>query len=246
MKTYLGKERLPMLIVDTPNVIKDRKQFSARGAGIIGMANFGRNHKYLLNDNMCLDIITLVEFLENFKNERILIFGFTFMIWQYFYKSLQKYDKSIDLSNAVLIHSGGWKKNIKQSVLKQTFNDNLFEIAQLKNIYNFYGMVEQVGSIFMECENGYFHTPLFSDIIIRDTLNWGVLPFNQEGLIEVLSILPKSYPGHVLLTEDLGIILGEDDCKCGRKGKYFQINGRIPKTEVRGCSNTHVINTISS
>ena len=58
---------------------------------------------------------------------------------------------------------------------------------------------------------------------MRDPLTWGVLPFKQEGIIEVLSILPHSYPGHILLTEDLGIVLGEDDCPCGRLGKYFTI-----------------------
>ena len=100
-------------------------------------------------------------------------------------------------------------------------------------------MVEQVGSIFMECKYGHFHTPVFSDIIIRDPLTWEVLPFKHEGIIEVISILPHSYPGHILLTEDLGIVLGEDDCSCGRMGKYFNVSGRIPEAELRGCSDTH-------
>ena len=48
----------------------------------------------------------------------------------------------------------------------------------------------------------------------------------------------RSYPGNSILTEDLGTIHGIDDCECGRKGKYFTISGRIPKTELRGCSDT--------
>ena len=51
--------------------------------------------------------------------------------------------------------------------------------------------------------------------------------------------LPRSYPGHSLLTEDLGVLLGEDDCPCGRKGKYFKVTGRVPRAEVRGCSDTY-------
>ena len=35
------------------------------------------------------------------------------------------------------------------------------------------------------------------------------------------SLLPTSYPGYNILTEDIGVIAGEDDCKCGLKGKYF-------------------------
>jgi len=70
-------------------------------------------------------------------------------------------------------------------------------------------------------------------------MTWEVLPFNHEGVIETVSILTASYPGHVLLTEDLGVVFGEDDCSCGRLGKYFHVNGRIPKAEIRGCSDTH-------
>ena len=239
IKTFLGKKRLPMLIVDTPNVIKDRTLFSARGAGILGMANFGHDPTYLLDDNMGLDVIQLELFLDKYKGEPIFIFGFTFMIWQYLYKYLIKHNIKIDLSNAVLIHSGGWKKITDQSVSRKDYNKALFTLTKLELIYNFYGMVEQVGSIFMECKYGHFHTPVFSDIIIRDPLTWKALPFKHEGIIEVISILPHSYPGHILLTEDLGIVLGEDDCLCGRMGKYFNVSGRIPKAELRGCSDTH-------
>ena len=44
-----------------------------------------------------------------------------------------------------------------------------------------------------------------------------------------------------LLTEDEGCILGEDDCPCGRKGKYFKINGRLKNAEIRGCSDTYAV-----
>ena len=40
-------------------------------------------------------------------------------------------------------------------------------------------------------------------------------------MIQMLSLLPLSYPGHNILTEDLGIIHGEDNCKCGRSGVLF-------------------------
>ena len=53
-----------------------------------------------------------------------------------------------------------------------------------------------------------------------------------------MSVLPTSYPGHNLLTEDLGRMIGLDKCKCGRKGKYFEVMGRVKNTELRGCSDT--------
>ena len=54
-----------------------------------------------------------------------------------------------------------------------------------------------------------------------------------------MSTIPESYPGHSLLTEDEGRILGIDDCPCGRKGKYFKIHGRLKNAEIRGCSDTY-------
>ena len=96
-------------------------------------------------------------------------------------------------------------------------------------------MIEQTGSIFLECKFGFFHTTIFSDIFIRDK-NLKVLNFNNKGIIQLVSLIPTSYPGHNILTEDIGIIHGEDDCLCGQKGKYFKVIGRVKDTEVRGCS----------
>ena len=57
--------------------------------------------------------------------------------------------------------------------------------------------------------------------------------------MQLTSILPFSYPGHNILTDDLGEILGVDNCKCGRLGKFFKIHGRINNAEIRGCSDTN-------
>ena len=76
-------------------------------------------------------------------------------------------------------------------------------------------------------------------VIIRDPQDLTVCGPGKRGIIQVLSVLPRSYPGHSLLTEDEGTILGEDDCPCGRKGKYFKVHGRIKHAEIRGCSDTY-------
>ena len=62
---------------------------------------------------------------------------------------------------------------------------------------------------------------------------------NTIGLIQILSVIPYSYPGHSLLSEDIGEFVGIDDCNCGRYGKYFKVHGRIKSAEVRGCSDTY-------
>jgi phenylacetate-coenzyme A ligase PaaK-like adenylate-forming protein len=239
MQDFIGRKRLPMIIADSPAAIKDRRSFSARGAGILGMSNFGRDHFYLLDEQMRMDVAGLSEFLSRHGEEDILIFGFTFMLWQYVYKELLACAQKFDLGRAVLIHSGGWKKMTEDAVDNEVFKKSFMNVCGISRIYNFYGMVEQVGSIFMECEAGHFHAPNFADVLFRDPMNWNVLPPFQEGVAEVMSVLPFSYPGHVLLTEDIGMLLGEDDCRCGRNGKYFVIRGRVPETEIRGCSDVH-------
>ena len=54
-------------------------------------------------------------------------------------------------------------------------------------------------------------------VLIRDPHDWSVAPVGQTGLLQTLSVLPRSYPGHSLLTEDLAAVCGVDDCPCGRK-----------------------------
>lgn len=243
LQDFLGRKRLPMLIIDNISSVKGQTSHTARGAGILGLSNFGKDHTYILDENMELDVKLLEDFLIKHKDQNILIFGFTFMVWKYFYKKLLTLNKNYDLGKAFLIHSGGWKKLIDMAVDNSTFKSSLKDLCNITNIHNFYGMVEQVGSIFMECSHGMLHAPNFSDIVIRDPLDWKEMPFNNTGVVEVFSVLPESYPGHILLTEDTGIVHGNDDCKCGRYGKYFTIKGRVPKAELRGCSDTHAFNT---
>lgn len=239
MQEFLGRNRLPMLIIDHPSVIKDRRSFSARGAGILGLSNFGRDHTYALHDDMSLNFESIDSFLKRYSGQPILIFGFTFMIWQYFILPLEHAGCHYDFGQAVLFHSGGWKKLQDQAVSNQEFKSRLCGVAGIRRCHNFYGMAEQVGSVFMECEHGHLHTPVFADVIVRDPVTFLPLGFQNSGLIQVLSALPRSYPGHSILTEDIGVLLGEDDCPCGRMGRYFSVSGRLPKAESRGCSDTH-------
>ena len=225
-----------MLIIDSKSVLKDRVSFSARGAGILGLSVFGKNHHYLLDDNYEIDYNGLDAFLRRFNGEQIFVFGFTFMVWQYL--MLSELNINLNLSNSVLIHSGGWKKLQEISVDNTTFKEELYKRFGLQNSFNFYGMIEQIGSVYLENSDGYLHCPNFSDIIIRNPRDFSVQPVGEPGLIQVLSALPKSYPGHSILTEDIGICMGEDDASNGWKGKYFKILGRAKKAELRGCSDT--------
>lgn len=238
---FLGTKRVPMLILDSSAVVKNRAMFSARGAGILGFSMFGSKRQYALNEDMELDIEGMKNFLESHKGETIFMFGFTFMIWQHFYKKLQECGYKPGLSKGVLIHGGGWKKLITEKISSAEFKQRLNSVCGIlpENVHDYYGMVEQTGTIYMECKCGHLHTSCFSDVLIRNPQDWNLCKTQEKGLVEVVSVLPTSYPGHILLTEDEGMILGEDDCPCGLKGKYFKIEGRIKNAEIRGCSDTY-------
>jgi hypothetical protein len=237
IQTVLGSRRLPMLVVDGRGVVGDRRSYSARGAGALGMVNFGRDHVWLLDERGEPDVQALRDFLDRHGSAPFLIFGFTFMVWRYLYEVAR--DHRLDLSNGVLVHSGGWKKLAEHAVDNAEFRRRFVEDTGLRSIHNFYGMVEQIGTVFLEGPSGgSLYCPDFADIIIRDPVTWAEAPVGTPGLVEVISTLPTSYPGHVLLTEDLGVVHGIDDGDW--PGKRFSILGRLPRAEARGCSDTFV------
>lgn len=236
---FIGRQRLPMVIVDDDSFRRDRSKFTARAAGILGFSNLGRDHLYVLDEQLRPDWDALIDYLAKYPDRPILLFGFTFIVWQQFVQQAEADGVCIRFpAGSVLVHGGGWKKLLDRQVSNEVFKSTLARTFGIERVHNYYGMVEQVGSIFFECEHGALHTPAYADLVIRDPMSLEPLPSGQQGLIQVLSLLPRSYPGHSLLTEDLGAVHGEDDCECGRMGKRFSVSGRLPNVEIRGCSDT--------
>ncbi|MEU4694431.1 acyl-protein synthetase [Actinoplanes sp. NPDC023714] len=235
VQTVLGPKRLPMLLVDTKAMLKDRRSFSARGAGVLGMSTFGRDHVWALDNDGVVDLEAIRGFLAKHGDQPFLIFGFTFLVWLHLYEVALEH--GLDLGNGILIHSGGWKKLVDQAVSPDEFRKRLAGVG-LTNVHNYYGMVEQIGTIFLEGPSGgSLYCPDFADVVVRDPETWAELPPGEPGLLEVVSTLPTSYPGHVLLTEDLGVVHGVDDGDW--PGKRFSVLGRLPRAEARGCSDTY-------
>lgn len=239
LSDYLGKKRLPILVVDTPSVVKNRSMFSARGAAILGLNVMASKMTYVLNDDMSLNYSVLDEFMQENSGKKFLIFGFTFIVWQHFYKQLCNSEKRYDMSEAWLMTGGGWKKLDSEKISRNEFKQRFKEVCGIKHFLDHYGMVEQTGCIYAECECGHLHASIYSDVIPRRYSDFSPCKIGEKGILQVVSVLPHSYPGHSLLTEDEGMILGEDDCPCGRKGKYIKILGRIKNAELRGCSDTY-------
>lgn len=236
---FIGPQRIPLLVIDSPEVLHSRSRFSARGAGVLGFSVFGSRLAYALDRNMELDMDGLLDFQARYGAGPVLLFGFTSLVWQHFVLALEERGRKLSLPQGVLIHGGGWKRLQSQAVDKETFRRRVKAITGVRLVSDYYGMAEQTGCIYMECPMGHLHASLWSDVIVRRPADYETCQAGEEGVLEVLSLLPRSYPGHALLTEDMGVLLGEDDCPCGRLGKYFSVTGRVPRAEVRGCSDTY-------
>ena len=113
---FTGENRIPYLVLDTKKTLRDRKMFSARGAGILGFSLLASRTCYALDENMELDIPAVQNFLAEHRNEPVLAFGFTFIIYKRVIRVLEEKKIRLDIPNGILIHGGGWKNLITEAV----------------------------------------------------------------------------------------------------------------------------------
>ena len=234
--SVIGDARLPMLIIDKNLYNMKRNTFNARAAAIHGFSIFGKAHTFLLDESDRIDYKLLNSFLEKNSHNKFFVFGFTSFVYEYLLKKLSQKLLKYNFRNGILLHGGGWKKMEKIKVSNKIFKQGLFNKLKLKTIHNYYGLVEQTGSIFLDCQKcGCFITSIYSDVIIRDKF-FDEAKNGKKGIIQLLSLLPTSYPGHNILTEDIGEIISSDKCICSTKGKRFKVYGRNKDFGIRGCS----------
>ena len=69
MENLLGKERLPMLIIDKKSTIYNKEQFNAKVAAIMGFSLFGKEYTYLLNEENNVNYELLNNFLIKNRNK---------------------------------------------------------------------------------------------------------------------------------------------------------------------------------
>jgi phenylacetate-coenzyme A ligase PaaK-like adenylate-forming protein len=240
---YLGKNRKIFLVIDHEGINSPAMAFSARTAGVRGLSIYAKKTFYLLKEEegkLILNMPVIRDIMENCSQEEVYAFGFTYIIWTTFFEQIQKENIRFSFKGFTLFHGGGWKKMQDLAVSKEQFSESIAEVfgTRRETILDFYGMAEQTGIIFVDCSEGNKHVPVFSQVVIRDPYTLNPCPPGTPGLIEVMSILADSYYDQAILTEDLGVIVGVDDCPCGRKGRYFRFVSRVEKAEVRGCGDT--------
>lgn len=243
LSNYLGNKRRVFLVLDHEGMNRSMDTFSARTAGIRGLSIYSKKIFYLLKEEdgiLKLNLPAINDVVENYSNHEVYAFGFTYIIWSVFYKQIVNEKPNFNFSDIKIFHSGGWKKLKNEQVSKDVFSESIAKVfnTDRENVLDFYGMAEQTGIIFVDCEYGNKHVPAFSQVIVRDPYTLKPSEIGDIGMIEVMGVLADSYYSQAILTEDLGYLVGVDDCPCGRKGRYFRFKSRVEKAEVRGCGDT--------
>ena len=243
LQDFIGPARRPYLVVDAPGVAGAQRELGARGAAIQGLQPFASEITHCLQSGaggeLTLDRDRAVEFARKHRGATVLVYGFTYVLWNHLVKPLLAEGLCLELKGAHILHSGGWKRLQEQAVDKRTFNEGLARVfgCAPTRVIDFYGMVENVGVIYPDCAEGNKHAPAFGEVIVRHPLTLAPAAPGESGIIQVCSVLPTSFPGQLLLTEDIAQVIASDGCACGRQGIAFRFAGRVPKAEVRGCGN---------
>jgi len=247
IRDFIGPARRPYLVIDTPATLSGSGDLGARAAAIQGLRSFATEIVCCLKNDaageLVLDEAKLHECAARWQDAEVLVYGFTYVIWNHLVKPLQARGIALNLPHVRVLHSGGWKRLQQQAVTKDAFARGVASVfgCSIHRVTDFYGMVENVGVVYPDCEHGNKHIPSFADVIVRDPLTLEPVPAGQRGLVQVCSALPSSFPGFLVLTEDIAEVICHDGCPCGRRGTAFRFVSRAPKAEVRGCGNVETV-----
>lgn len=239
---FIGKEKKPFLIMDIDPTSANRHLLGARFAAVTGYLKFASKVGYFLNTDekgvSYFDIKAMHDFLASLDpSQPVVLFGFTYILYQNVLKAIGNSTLDIKLpTGSKIIHIGGWKKLESERISKELFNKNISQIFGIneEDVIDIYGFTEQMGLNYPDCKCGFKHTSAYTRVIVRDPSTREVLEDGKEGMLEFVTPIPHSYPGNVVLTDDLGFI-EKGECPYGRGGQRFKIIGRLKKAEVRGC-----------
>ncbi len=239
LKNFVGEAVRPLLILDSSRSLVASDGISARIAAAMSLRPLASEMYFVLKDADDAASIKWELVLEQLQNhDDLLVYGFTWILWLAWGRGDMPREVHNVLSEKRIhfVHSGGWKKLEDLQVDRNTFDNTLLEgLHPASRVIDFYGLVEQVGVIYPLCEQGYRHVPVWADVLVRDPWTLDVLA-SGSGQLQLMNTLAHGAPYHNVYTEDLGRLI-EGDCACGRAGKRFELLGRVPRAEIRGCSN---------
>jgi hypothetical protein len=242
-RVWLGEQKLPLVVVDSVKALQPRGGISARIAAAMSLRTCSNEIHFLLERSEEATSIKRDAFLQLLERHgSLILYGFTWILWQLFGEGPRTAGAASEIRTAMrgkrisFVHSGGWKKLEAIKVAREKFDATLTDGLETgSRVIDFYGLVEQVGVIYPLCEAGYRHVPVWAEVIVRDP--WALTPLEGEpGQLQLMNTLAWGSPYQNVLTEDIGVVV-PGACPCGRSGRRFELRGRMPRAELRGCAN---------
>ncbi len=150
--------------------------------------------------------------------KQIIIFGVSYAL-------LDLAALNLDLSDAIIIETGGMKGRRKE-MTKQELHQHLAAGLNVSHVKSEYGMTEMLSQAYSQDEQIRFSCPNWMKVYIRSITD----PFQfvrdgKTGGINVID-LANIYSCSFIETEDLG----------RNYGNQFEIIGRFDNAEIRGCN----------
>ena len=90
------------------------------------------------------------------------------------------------------------------------------------------------GVPFCSCPEGNYHIPIYSRVLIREPLSLEVLPYGEEGLMNLITPYNLAQPNISVLATDLAVV--KENCPCGLEGDYVASIRRGGISKHRGCA----------
>ena len=136
-----------------------------------------------------------------------------------------------------ILLGGGWKQFSNEEIDREAFFHLIQETLGVErdHCYEFFSAVEHPLP-YCKCENGHFHVPIYSRVIIRDVKTLEPLPHGSLGLLSFVSPLVRSMPITSVVTDDLAILYEGERCGCGIKTPWFELQGRAGVSQIRTCT----------
>ncbi len=233
-------EKMDFLILDAKEIVSSSNEVKSRSSAIRGFLPFMKSIKFVLHNDLTIDNSEIQQIISS---NQYCVFGFTWLIYNIIKenKKNQEIKKNLSrLKSPYILHLGGWKKLSDINISREEFYQEICEFfnTEKNKIIDIYGMTEQLGTIYPDCEFKNKHVSAYSEIIIRNPLTLKNEGVGKSGLIQLISPIPHSYPGISILSDDFGHLEGMDDCLCGRKGKYFRFDKRSESADLKGCGDT--------
>ena len=245
LKEHLGSHRRPFLVLDAPESAAAGDSLTARVRLFAGWAISPRKPSSAWKSTPTGDLAADWPAIEDFfakhhGQEPVLLFGFTFMVWTRFVEEAERRGVKFQAPEAILLALRRMEKTRRPSRCRKTSSLAAQRCVRLRSAGHsrFLRHGGAGGHGICRLRGRQQARPGLCRRDFRRPLSLEPVDVGQTGIIEVLSVLPTSYPGQALITEDQGVLVGVDDCPCGRKGNYFRFTSRIEQAEIRGCGDT--------